>query len=543
MPGPHGLFSMQEDERREFERGVKLFHFYSIILGIALAWFGIERILTGSGVLVGIIELVGAGSMAVLSATLFITKRLETSRLLLSVIAGVVIAIVFQEGGIGRSGPYWLFIFPHATMPFFRTRTVIVLNAFLYASTVGAASVGYFGLLSSPYDGAQLRQLGVALLLSMVIAFITQRSMVHQLRTIAEHRARLSVLLERLPAGVVMFESDGRKTAAANANMEKILGRPIDPTLALEDYPRTYALTTDTGQPYPVSDLPVTAALAGIEAPPKSGIVVVRPDGTKVILRAAAAPIRDGNEDVVAAVLVLEDMTKEYEIDRMKSEFVSLASHQLKTPLTTIRWSAENLLAGEKGPLTKDQTAAIAEIHAFAERLSGLVADILNVSHIETGRKFSLNPKPTDIVPVLRDAVQETSDAAAKKGIRIVVDRIPEQFMRMADTNKIKEVFLNLIGNAIKYTPVGGVVEVFIERIGDEDVVAVRDEGIGIPKEEQSRIFERFYRASNVESDIEGTGLGLYIAKAIIERHSGRIWFDSAEGNGTTFHVALPPAA
>nr|QMS48052.1 two-component sensor kinase SA14-24 [uncultured bacterium] len=171
------------------------------------------------------------------------------------------------------------------------------------------------------------------------------------------------------------------------------------------------------------------------------------------------------------------------------------------------------------------------------------MGDILNVSHIETGRKFSITPKPMDVAPLLRDTVQETASMASKKGVRIATDNIPERFMRMADADKIKEVFANLISNAIKYTPVGGTVDVSVIRIGDEDAIVVRDEGIGIPKKEQPRIFERLYRATNVEGSIEGTGLGLYIAKVIVERHGGRIWFDSEEGRGTTFHVTLPPSA
>lgn len=538
-----GLFSVEEEQRANFRRDVFAFHVYTTSLGIALAAFGTERVLEGSNVFIGMAEIATAILMAFLSITLKLTGRLQLVRFLLSIIAGIILVVVFQEGGLGLAAPYWLFIFPHATIPYFRTRIVLALNALLYLATIVAASLGYFGWFPSLYEEVQLRQMGVALLLSMVLAFITQRNLLLQTTALGDHRARLNALLEHLPVGVIMVEADGQKPSVANMYAENVFGRPVDPAVALKDFPRAYGFMTDTGKAYAAAELPVAAALAGIDAPPRGGIFIIRPDGTKTALRAAATPIRNEQGHVVAAVAVFEDMTKENEIDRMKSEFVSLASHQLKTPLTSIQWTSELLLDDNNEPLSDTQRKSVSDIHTTTQRLSKLVTDILSVSHMETGRKFILEPQPVDLVPLLREVIAEMSDVARKRGIQITTNGLPERFLRNADMAKAKEVFLNLVGNAVKYSRPDGRIAVAVERVDGEDIVTVRDDGIGIPKEERGSIFNRFFRASNVDAETEGTGLGLYIAKTIVERHGGRIWFTSDEGAGTTFYVALPPVS
>jgi signal transduction histidine kinase len=240
---------------------------------------------------------------------------------------------------------------------------------------------------------------------------------------------------------------------------------------------------------------------------------------------------------------VAHDITHEVEIDRAKTEFVSLASHQLKTPLTAISWLTEALLTGDKGPLNEEQRKYIENIHATDRSMMEMVNDLLNVSRIELGT-LQLRPEEIDITQFAQSVVDEQKHSADIKYINIKYEYEPNLPPMRVDRNLIRMVFQNLLSNAIKYTPVGGNVSLTIARgtgMKDTVYVSVSDTGIGIPKEEQSKVFEKLHRAKNAQASVpDGTGLGLYVVKTIIERVKGAITFDSIEGKGTTFHVTLP---
>lgn len=234
------------------------------------------------------------------------------------------------------------------------------------------------------------------------------------------------------------------------------------------------------------------------------------------------------------------------EIDKMKSEFVSLASHQLRTPLTGIKWFTDLLLRGKAGRLTKDQQDFVTQIAESNTRLIALVEDLLDVSRIETGRKFNIELKPTNIMPIINSLLAELSGFAGTHQITIKkTSHVPRSCVLRVDEQKIREVFANLLSNAIKYSKPGGAVEVDVKKVkGGAVIIAVKDSGLGIPKAQQSRIFEKFFRADNVQTtETSGTGLGLYIAKAIVEKHHGTLSFESTENMGTIFYVHLPARA
>ena len=240
---------------------------------------------------------------------------------------------------------------------------------------------------------------------------------------------------------------------------------------------------------------------------------------------------------------VAHDVTKEMEVDRAKSEFVSLASHQLKTPLTSVRWLSEALLRGSTGDLTSDQKKYVTSMHQASQRMMDMVNDLLNVSRIESD---TLPIKPEDLV--VKDLANEMFDeqrhtAEEKKVVLTlkVADGLP---ILHADKQLVRIIFQNLLSNAIKYTPSGGEVSCDIslaEAVRETVFVAIKDSGIGIPKEEQPRVFEKLHRASNAQASIpDGTGLGLYLVKTILDKAGGAISFESIEGKGTTFFVSIP---
>lgn len=250
--------------------------------------------------------------------------------------------------------------------------------------------------------------------------------------------------------------------------------------------------------------------------------------------------MRDGK--VFAYVATEEDITPMKEIDKAKTEFVSLASHQLRTPLSAINWYAEMLLAGDAGVVNEEQKKYLDEIYRGNHRMVELVNALLDVSRLELGT-FSVEPEQTDIAELARSVIQEQAPqihARRQNFSENISEDIPEMSV---DPKLLRMVFQNLLSNAVKYTPEEGSVtfELSVDSRRQELLFSVKDTGIGIPKDQQEQIFNKLFRADNVkEADTDGTGLGLYIVNSIIQNSSGRVWFESEEGKGTTFFVALP---
>ena len=260
-------------------------------------------------------------------------------------------------------------------------------------------------------------------------------------------------------------------------------------------------------------------------------------DGKKIPVAMNASPVVIDNK-TVGVINVFRDITREKEIDRMKTEFISLASHQLRTPLSAIRWFVELLMDTKK--MTKEQKEYVNNISVSANRMVDLVNSLLNISRIESGRLI-VDPKPTKLFELVDQAVKQLAEKAKEKKIRLVVNRNDNLPAINIDPKLVSEVYINLLTNAIKYTPDGGEIEVFVSRKGEEIISQVCDNGMGIPEKEQAKIFERFFRADNVvKTAPDGTGLGLYLTKAIVESSGGKIWFESKQDKGSTFWFSLP---
>ncbi|OGZ45793.1 MAG: hypothetical protein A3C84_03275 [Candidatus Ryanbacteria bacterium RIFCSPHIGHO2_02_FULL_48_12] len=235
---------------------------------------------------------------------------------------------------------------------------------------------------------------------------------------------------------------------------------------------------------------------------------------------------------------IFRDITREKEIDREKSEFVSLAAHQLRTPLTGIGWTVELFLRKEK--LTKEEKSYLDAIHFSVQRLNTLVKLLLNVSRIESG-KVSVDAKPVELVAFTSTCIGEHKMLYEKKKLDVVFDKHPQKLMVTTDKNLLDFILKNLFANAINYTEEKGKVEITLQEKQDSVVFTVQDTGIGIPKKEQARIFGKFIRASNaVNTKPDGTGLGLYIVRESVNLLGGKIWFESEEGKGSTFFIELP---
>ncbi|QQR77655.1 MAG: PAS domain-containing sensor histidine kinase [Candidatus Moraniibacteriota bacterium] len=280
-----------------------------------------------------------------------------------------------------------------------------------------------------------------------------------------------------------------------------------------------------------------------VEKKPFTGeISNTRKDGVAYQALSSISPIVSKNGVLEFFVGIERDITKEREIDSAKTEFVSLASHQLRTPLSAINWYTEMLLSGDAGALTDVQREYLEEVSHGSHRMVELVNALLNVSRIELGT-FAVQPEPTDIITLAQDVIKELKPKILEKNFH-VEEKFSENLPKMnVDPKLTRIVFQNLLTNAVKYTPPGGTISISVAMNQDGKIftISVADTGYGIPKEDWPRIFTKLFRASNIcEKETDGTGLGLYIIKSIIEHSDGTVAFKSEEGKGTTFTITLP---
>jgi PAS domain S-box-containing protein len=376
---------------------------------------------------------------------------------------------------------------------------------------------------------------------------------------LVEMRSALMNVLEDVEESKRQIEADNRLDAAVFAAMrESMIATDAEGRILLFN-PMSSALVgiapaEAIGQPIhsvlklmpEESDVMVTspldAAFAGKGGRLPEKLTVIRKDGSRVPVAGTTAPFFDTEGKLIGVVCVIRDVTLERDIDRQKSGFISIASHQLRTPLSAIRWYVDLLLAGDAGKLSKQQKEFLTDMGDSTARMIKLVGDLLNVSRIESG-KVMMNPAQIDLVALLRSLKAEFEPAAAAKKLACGC-KIPDDLPKVvADPNALRQAIGNLIANAINYTPEGGKISISARTEGKNAVIEVRDTGIGIPKAQQHRLFERFFRAENaVARETVGSGLGLYITRMLIEAAKGRIRFESAEGKGTAFTVTLPAA-
>ena len=274
----------------------------------------------------------------------------------------------------------------------------------------------------------------------------------------------------------------------------------------------------------------------------KNHTLLVTKTGKRVPVSDSAAPLKDEQGKVIGCVIIFVDISQEREVDRMKTEFVSLASHQLRTPLTAIRLFIEMLSNEKAGKLNKKQKEYVVDIEESTKRMIKLINSLLNVSRLETGR-LKINPRPENLESFINNIIQEVQPLADKKKVKVIFKQPEKMSLVSIDANLMRQVIHNLIVNAINYSdPEKGKVNVTLEKEKKGYLIKVKDNGVGIPKEAQSRIFQKFFRADNViKIKTDGSGLGLYVSNMIIKATGGKIWFKSNEdGQGTSFYVIIP---
>ncbi len=260
----------------------------------------------------------------------------------------------------------------------------------------------------------------------------------------------------------------------------------------------------------------------------------------RYLFKIAINPIFD-NHNLWGALIQFTDVTRFHEMEKIKTDFVSVVSHEFRTPLTTIIVGVEMLKEGMLGDLTPRGKEVLEAIGADCERLSRLIDNLMELSRIESGTIY-VETEPTNVLDLVNEAVRPLRIQAEKQGVELITDLPPELPPVIADFNKSVWVLANLIGNAMRYTDPGGTITVRARQRGNRLFFSVEDTGCGIPKEHQDKIFKKYVqvRGSDLKKAGGGVGLGLAIAKDIVMAHGGEIWVDSEVGEGTTFTFTFP---
>jgi len=270
-------------------------------------------------------------------------------------------------------------------------------------------------------------------------------------------------------------------------------------------------------------------------------LMLKRKDGAVIGVSFSISFIYDTNNSKQGCILVMRDVTEERELEKNKDNFLSVAAHQLRTPLSGIRWSLEMLLGDDVGKLPGEAHEVVENINENTMRLITLVNDLLNVSRINMGKVIE-PASPVNVAETISAVLKSGDGFVAKNKIKIVFDANKKAEARVfISPQHFFESIENIVSNAIKYTPEQGTVKITVSSKGNQIKIAVADSGIGIPKKEQEKMFSKFFRAQNaIQKDPDGSGLGLSVVKSFIEEAGGTVSFESEEGKGTTFFVSLP---
>lgn len=351
-----------------------------------------------------------------------------------------------------------------------------------------------------------------------------------------EHQIEVEALLDSIGDGAIMTDEFGR-IVRINPAALAILGYEESDLLG-KWFPKAIIAVNDQGTPLGLIDRAISKAfLTGKSISEKMNYR--RKDNQIIPVSVTVSPMMIG-ERPVGAIEVFRDISLEQEIDRMKSEFISLASHQLRTPLSAVKTYSHMLIEGFMGPVEPAQKKALQTIISASNRMNELISTLLNITRIESG-SIAITPKYVNINKLADEVQKELQHAARDKAITLTLITPKAPLQIRSDSLIAKEVLSNLVTNAIKYTPENGSVTIKVLSRKNDVCVKITDTGFGIPVQSQDQIFTKFFRAHNVvKRETSGTGLGLYLVRGLVDVLGGKVWFTSKEDEGSTFYFTLP---
>lgn len=368
-----------------------------------------------------------------------------------------------------------------------------------------------------------------------------RRHLRKHIRDLSEETQRradeLQAILDNMVDSVFVCDDRARITLANEAGVSLLGLKSVDDLKRLlSGYPSFLKIRHPDGKPVAPSDMPLVRALRGQTVVDEEQIILNPLTQRDVHLRASAAPIRNANRRITGAVAVARDMTELTELEQLKERFISVAAHELKTPLAIMKGYAQTLLRLFPD-LPQPGRRMLGAVDRGADRINGIVHDLLDISRLQEG-SLELELERLDLLELAAGVVDAVSLSTAEHQINVA----PGHPVHVTgDRERLEQVVNVLLDNALRYSPSGGQIDLLISLCREEAVLSVVDRGIGIPGEKQGRIFDRFYRAhTGTPYDYGGMGVSLYISREIVSRHGGRLWFESEEGQGSTFYMSLP---
>ena len=399
---------------------------------------------------------------------------------------------------------------------------------------VKSQTLGVINVFSNKEDNFREEDLRLFTILSSQAAVVVSSS--KMLREIEEERKKDEALLTSIGEGVLAVDQTG-KIILLNGAGEQITGY-LQEELLNKTILETLGLWNKEKQQIDDKDSPIDQVLKDGKTASIDEIYLKKRDGTLFPSYLSVAVIRGADEKIMGAIVVFRDITHDLEVEQMKQELISIATHELRTPITGVKGYLDMILGGDAGELNPDMKEMVTEVAKITQRLADLVDDLLNIGRIEQGR-IEFRPVPTDLSKIIQEVIDELQIQAKDKKLILSYEKktIPQV---KADPERTRQVLINLIGNSIKYTEQGSVT-VSSDTKDKEVVVQVKDTGLGISKEGQKKLFEKFYRVRTEKTrQVTGTGLGLWITKQLVEKQGGKIWVESEEGKGSDFSFSLP---
>ena len=492
---------------------------------------------------------IGLGIVGVINVLIYMwTRNVDlASHVVLSSML-ILLAIVLVDGGIKDTGWLWTFVYPPLAFALRRVKVaswyVSILGFFMAALTV----MEYLGVGVSVYNLVGLVQLCAAYaVVSTMVSFaeraherierdyeLQKQELAHEKNVLWQQRDQLRIFKTAVEqSGEMMILTDAEGIVLwANSAAERVTGFSVKETIGrkagvlwgkLMDY-EYYENMWDT--------------IKNKKQLFTSEIQNHRKNGEHFFSTINIYPLMDKDGVIQYYVATQRDVTEQKEVDQMKTDFVSLVSHQLRTPLSSMRWNLEMLLAGDIGKLSAKQKEVVKSTEEANARMIKLISTLLNISRIESGRLI-VEPVEIDLVTYFEDLARQCQSNV--KGQKLLLTMPKGPYKVVVDPMLLRQITNNFVNNASKYSPEDKPIEISVVDQGDKYMISVADHGIGIPQSQQRKIFGKFFRASNVSKhETDGTGMGLYIGSMLVKLLGGTIGFESKEGVGSTFKVILP---
>lgn len=524
---------------------------YALLACISLGAFGLLHVLSATQHRLGYIEMGGSGLFLFNAGLAAVPRRLGLAKNYFLILVLAFLLVMLVSGGTQGTGVFWYFVFPVGAFFFSGKRQGLCWMVALLMASAVVWLLAERRFITIAYSSIVLRQLFVSVAvvgLGIYVYQETRERLSDQSRASSQklhsEKALAAMVVHHIQEGIVATDADGRVTFMNPAAVLLLCWKPAE--LVGKRFVEAVPLLEDSGDVLTPQHRPLYMALReGTSHTVRAAYR--RKDGASVAVVITGEPIKVDGE-ITGGLTTFRSIDEERSIAKAKSEFVTLASHQLRTPLSAVSWLSELLLHGDAGPLTTEQTEHVQAIYRSNQRMGDIVNEMLLVSSLE------LNTLPVMLqplhVPEIASQIVREQVAAYGEAHRVIEQYEAETPPLKCDADVLKMLLRHLLSNALKYTPKTGTIDVgvSVDRTAKlhpgshgSVVITVRDTGYGIPEAAKARIFTKFFRARNIiHRDTDGTGLGLYIVKGLLDYVGGRISFDSTEGRGSAFTVFLP---